>query len=132
MIQRVGNLFSAGVSTDGVHYTLIPGSTADVDMPATTLQCLAVDSGSSTNSGTASFTNISVGGPVTTTMTPQAPANPCPTSWTCTDVGNPNPPGNTTSTSSTSFTLDGTGTGIGGTSDSFHYVYQPVSGSQTL
>ena len=37
MIQRLGNLFSAGVSTDGVHYTLIPGSTADLDMPATTL-----------------------------------------------------------------------------------------------
>ena len=131
MIQRVGNLFSAGVSTDGVHYTLIPGSTADVDMPATTLQGLAVDSGSSINTGTASFRNISVGGPVTTTMAPQAPANPCPTSWTCTDVGNPNPPGNTTS-ASTSFTLYGTGTGIGGSSDSFHYVYQPVSGAQTL
>jgi hypothetical protein len=132
MIQRVGNLFSAGVSTDGVHYTLIPGSTADIDMPATTLDGLAVDSGSSSNTGTASFTNLAVGNPVTTTLTPQSPANPCPTSWTCTDVGNPNPPGNTTSTSPTSFTLDGTGTGIGNGSDSFHYVYQSVSGNQTL
>jgi outer membrane protein assembly factor BamB len=132
MIQRTGNQFSAGVSSDGVHYTLIPGSTVAVDMPATTLQGLAVDSGSTTNTGTASFTNLAVGAPVTTTMTPQAPTSPCPTSWTCTDVGNPNPPGNTTSTSATSFTLDGTGTGIGGPSDSFHYVYQTVSGDQAL
>jgi outer membrane protein assembly factor BamB len=132
MIQRVGNLFSAGVSTDGVHYTLIPGSTADVDMPATTLQGLAVDSGATKNAGTASFSNLAVGGPITTTMTPQAPAHPCPSSWTCTDVGNPNPPGDTISSSPASFTLDGTGIGIGGGSDSFHYVYQPVSGDETL
>ena len=75
----------------------------------------------------------SIGNPVTTTMTPQPPADPCPASWTCTDVGNPNPPGDTTSSGPGTFTLDGTGTGItlGGT-DSFHYVYQQVSGNQTL
>ncbi len=134
-VQRVGNLFSAGVSTDGIHYSLIPGSTVDIDMPAATLQGLAVDSNSGTNAGTASFTNLAIGAPVTTTLTPQAPANPCPTAWTCTDIGNPTPPGNTTSTSPTTITLDGTGTGIatgaGGT-DSFHYVYQSVSGNEAL
>ncbi len=65
-------------------------------------------------------------------MTPQAPTDPCPSRWTCTDVGNPNPPGDTTTTSSTSFTLYGTGTGITGGSDSFHYVSQTVSGNQAL
>ena len=132
MIQRTGNIFSAGVSSDGVHYTLIPGSTVDVNIPATVLGGLAVDSGSSKNTGTASFANISVGGPVTTAMAPQTPSHPCPASWTCSDIGNPNPPGDTTSSSSTNFTLFGTGTGITGASDSFHYVYQPVSGNQTL
>src|SRR5260221_407219 len=133
MIQRKGNLFSTGFSTDGVNYQLIPGTTTDLDMPATTLQGIAVDSGSSTNTGTASFSNISVGNPITTTMTPQPPADPCPGSWTCTDIGNPNPPGDTTSSGPGAFTLDGTGTGIstGGT-DSFHYAYQPVSGNQSL
>jgi outer membrane protein assembly factor BamB len=132
MIQRVGNLFSAGVSQDGVHYTLIPGSTADVNMPATLLGGLAVDSGASTNSGTASFANISVGSPLATTMAPQFPTDPCPSAWTCSDIGNPNPPGDTTSSSPASFTVSGTGTGINGASDSFHYVYQSVSGNQTL
>jgi outer membrane protein assembly factor BamB len=133
MIQRHGNLFSAGYSTDGVNYTLLPGTTADLDLPATTLTGLAVDSGSASNTGTASFSSLAMGQPLTTTMNPQAPADPCPASWTCTDVGNPNPPGDTTSSSSTSYTLNGTGTGITtGGSDSFHYVYQPVSGNQTL
>jgi hypothetical protein len=132
-VQRVGNLFSTGVSTDGVHYTLIPGTTVDIDMPATTLQGIAVDSGATANTGTASFTNLAIGAPVTTTLTPQAPANPCPTGWTCTDVGNPNPPGNTIGTSATSLTLDGTGTGIGATgTDQFHYAYQPVTGNESI
>src|SRR6266851_4926919 len=133
MIQRQGNLFSTGYSTDGVNYQLIPGTTVDIDMPATTLQGIAVDSGASTNTGTASFSNISIGNAITTTMTPQAPADPCPASWTCTDIGNPNPPGDTTSSGPGTFTLKGTGTGIttGGT-DSFHYAYQPVSGNQSL
>jgi outer membrane protein assembly factor BamB len=132
MIQRRGNLFSAGESTDGVHFTLIPGTTVDIDMPATTLQGLAVDSGSSTNTGTASFANLAIGAPVTTTMTPQSPTHPCPTSWTCTDVASPNPPGDTTTNSPSSFTLYGTGTGIGGSSDSFHFVSKPISGNQAL
>ena len=64
-------------------------------------------------------------------MTPQPPADPCP-SWTCTDIGNPNPPGDTIPRIR-QFTLDGTGTGITlGSSDSFHYAYQQVTGNQTL
>jgi outer membrane protein assembly factor BamB len=133
MIQRQGNLFSTGYSTDGVNYTLIPGTTADIDMPATTLNGLAVDSGSSTNTGTASFNNIAVGNPITTTMTPQPPVDPCPGPWTCADIGNPNPPGDTTTSGPGTYTLDGTGTGVTlGSADSFHYVYQPVSGNQSL
>jgi outer membrane protein assembly factor BamB len=133
MIQRKGNLFSAGVSFDNVNYQLIPGATADLDLPATTLQGIAVDSGSKTNTGTASFANIAgIGVPLTTTFSIQAPAHPCPAPWTCTDVGNPNPPGDTTASGS-SVTLSGTGTGIGAApSDSFHYAYQTASGNAAL
>src|ERR1700730_1825302 len=107
MIQRKGNLFSAGISFDGTNFQLIPGASANIDMPATTLQGLAVDSGSSTNSGTASFTNLKVGGPIVTQMSLQAPVDPCPSPWTCQDIGNPNPPGDTTATANT-VTLAGT------------------------
>ncbi|MDQ0259287.1 PQQ-binding-like beta-propeller repeat protein, partial [Sinomonas atrocyanea] len=131
MLQRKGNLFSAGISFDGTNYQLVPGASANLDLPAAAMGGLAVDSGSSTNTGTASFTNLSVGVPITTTMTPQPPADPCPAPWTCADIGNPNPPGDTTAAGS-SITLDGTGTGIGGARDSFHYAFTPVSGNQSL
>jgi outer membrane protein assembly factor BamB len=133
MIQRQGNLLSTAYSPDGVNWHLIPGTTADMDLPATTLDGLAVDSGSSTNSGTASFGNLQIGQPLTTIPSTQAPINNCPASWACTDIGNPNPPGNTTTSGPGTYTLYGTGTGITtGANDSFHYVYQPVSGNQTL
>jgi hypothetical protein len=138
MIQRVGNVFSAGVSTDGVHYSLIPGSTAYVDLPSTTLEGLAVDSGSPTHASTASFADLDIGARITAAMRPKGPANPCPKRWTCTDIGSPNPVGDSTSSSPTSFTLDGTGTDIGPTtdtdnsSDSFHYLYRSVSGNKTI
>jgi outer membrane protein assembly factor BamB len=131
MIQRQGNLFSAGVSADGTSYTLIPGSTADVDLPATTMQGLAVASGSSSTTSTATFGNLGIGVPVTTTMAPAAPADPCPTGWTCADLGNPTPAGDTTG-SSGMLTLKGTGTGFAGGSDSAHYVYQTVTGNESI
>ena len=131
MIQRQGNLFNAGVSTDGVNYAQIPGTTASVDLPATTMQGVAVASGSSSATSTATFANLSVGAPVTTTMTPPGAASPCPSGWTCADLGNPTPAGNTTG-SGGSLTLSGTGTGFGGSTDSTHYVYQPVTGNESI
>jgi outer membrane protein assembly factor BamB len=131
MIQRAGNFFSAGISFDGTNFQLIPGASVNIDMPATTLQGLAVDSGATTNYGTASFTNLSVGGPVVTPMALQPPVHPCPTSWTCQDIGNPNPPGDTTAAGN-SLNLAGTGLGFGGATDSLHYVFQSVSGNQAI
>ena len=131
MIQRKGNSFTAGVSPDGTNYTLIPGSSTSVDLPTTTMQGIAVASGSSSTYGTASFSNISAGAPVTTTLTPAAPADPCPASWACADLGNPSPAGDTTGSGS-SPRWPGTGTGFGGGSDSVHYVYQSVSGNESI
>ena len=131
MIQRQGNQFSAGISIDGVSYTLIPGSTADVDLPTTTMQGVAVASGSSSTTSTATFGNLSIGAAVTTALAPAPPADACPSGWTCADLGNPAPAGDTTG-SGGSLTLAGTGTGFGGSSDSAHYVYQSVSGNESI
>ncbi|MBV9855757.1 MAG: PQQ-binding-like beta-propeller repeat protein [Streptosporangiaceae bacterium] len=133
MIQRRGNVFSTGISTDGVNYQLVPGTTVDLDFPATTSAGLYVNAGTTANTSTAKFSNIAVGGAPTTTLTPQPTAHPCPTPWTCADIGNPSPRGDTTATSASALTLYGTGTGITlGVSDSLHYVYQTVTGDQTL
>ena len=131
MVQRSGNQFSTGLSTDGVHFQLVPGSTTSLDLPAATLAGLAVSSGSASAYGTASFTGLSVGGAPTTVMVPAAPADPCPAGWTCADVGNPTPLGDTTGTGA-ALTLAGTGSGFLGSSDSMHYTYQSVSGSTSL
>jgi outer membrane protein assembly factor BamB len=132
MIQRQRNLFSAGVSADGTNYTLIPGSTADVDLTTPTMQGIVVASGSTTLTGQATFTGTNVGAAVTTTMTPPPPADPCPSGWTCTDLGNPATQGDTTG-SGGSLTLQGTGGGFGEVaSDSAHYVYQSVSGNASV
>ncbi len=131
IIQRTGNLFSAGLSTDGITYQLVPGSTADLDLPTTSLAGLAVSSGSSSATGTASFTGLSVGGPPTAALVPSAPADPCPVGWSCADVGNPTPAGDATG-SGAALTLAGTGTGFLGSSDSMHYVFQSETGSTSL
>ncbi|MBV8951133.1 MAG: PQQ-binding-like beta-propeller repeat protein, partial [Actinobacteria bacterium] len=131
MLQRSGNLFSAGVSFDGVHYTLIPGSTQSLDLPTTTLQGLVVDSGSSSTTGSAAFSGLAAAAGTTTTLAPVPPAHACPSQWTCTDLGNPNPVGDTTSSGGT-ITLAGTGSGVDNGSDSVHYVYQSVSGNEQL
>lgn len=45
MIQRQGNIFSAGISFDAVKWQLIPGASADLDLPAWTMQGIMVNSG---------------------------------------------------------------------------------------
>ena len=130
MIRHAGNSFTAGLSTDRVNFEALPGTTADVDLPTTSLAGLAVASGSASILGTASFTNLTVGPPATT-LAPPPPADPCPAGWTCSDLGNPSPVGDTTGSGS-SLTLLGSGTGFGGSSDSAHFVYQSVTGSTAL
>jgi outer membrane protein assembly factor BamB len=131
MIQRAGNLFSAGLSSDGVNYQVIPGSTADVDLPTTALQGIAVDSGSSSNYGTASFAGLSVGGPLSTVLAPPSSAHPCPSGWSCADLGNPSPVGDAVGGTGV-ITVYGSGAGFGGSSDATHYVYQSVSGNESI
>jgi hypothetical protein len=130
MVQRTGNLFNAGVSFDGVNFTLVPGSTMSLDLPTTTLQGLVVDSGSSSTTGSATFSGLAAGA-IATSMAPRAPAHACPQPWTCADLGNPDPPGDTTISGGT-LTLTGTGGGVDAQSDSVHYVYQSVSADQAL
>ena len=75
----MGNLFSAAVSTDGVALHPHPRArprTSTCQPPSSRASPWIRTAGS--NAGTASFANIAIGAPVTTTLTPQAPANPCP------------------------------------------------------
>ena len=56
---------------------------------------------------------------------------PLPSPWQSTDIGNPTMVGNASYEQGT-FTIRAGGSDIWGTSDEFHYVYQPISGNATL
>jgi NPCBM/NEW2 domain/Fibronectin type III domain/Dockerin type I domain len=51
--------------------------------------------------------------------------------WADSDVGTPGATGGASFASNT-FTVSGSGNGIGNTSDNFHYVYQPLTGDGTI
>ena len=68
-----------GYSTDGVNYQLIPGTTVDIDLPATTLQGIAVDSGSSIeHRRRPRSATLRSGSRSPPTMTPPAAGRPLP------------------------------------------------------
>ncbi len=52
------------------------------------------------------------------------------TGWTGTDIGNPTPPGaQSFNSTGDTWTVAGSGTGLGGTADQFHFVWQTLSGN---
>ncbi len=124
-IQRVGDQFQAATSTDGIHYTLVPGSTATIAMPARVFGGLAVSSGSTTATSTVTFRAVTSGVPTTPPTVIQS-ATLCPTGWSCQDIGNPALVGNQ-SFDGTTWTVQGVGTDIGNYTDQFHYVWQTIA-----
>jgi hypothetical protein len=129
-IQRSGDVFQAGTSTDGIHYTLVPGSTIQMVMPASILEGLAVSLGAAGKLGNATFTNVTIGGPKTT-LAPPPPATPCPDGWQCADIGNPQLTGNQT-LSKNALKVQGAGEDIAGVWDQFHYVWKTLAADGTI
>jgi outer membrane protein assembly factor BamB len=129
-IQRSGDWFQAAQSSDGSTFTLIPGTTVKLIMPAVTINGVATSSGTSGTAMTASYTGVAVG-PLGAPPGPAPSANPCPAGWRCQDVGNPALVGDQTLDAG-SWTLTGAGDDIGGTNDQFHFVSQVLSGDASL
>ncbi len=128
-VQRVGDQFQASASTDGITYTLIPGTTVAIAMPASILAGLAAASGANGTAGTAQLSQVTVGTPA---MAPvAAPTGSCPSGWSCGDVGNPSLTGGQ-SLSGGTWTVQGAGNLIANQSDQFHYVWQSLTGDGTI
>jgi RHS repeat-associated protein len=59
-------------------------------------------------------------------------SSPLPTGWLDQDIGVFGPPAGSATYASGVFTVKGSGAGLGGTSDGFHFVYQPLTTNGTL
>ncbi|MEO9027542.1 MAG: hypothetical protein ABI413_01870 [Ktedonobacteraceae bacterium] len=127
--SRTGNQYSAYVSQDGSTWTLIPNSTVTItDIGTNALAGLAVTSHDGSQVSTAVFSNVQVN-----TSAPPA-TTPCNTSWTCQDINNDGVQNLTTTyTSSTgTWSEQGSGSDIWGTTDHFHFNSTTLSGDGSL
>ena len=128
-LQRTGDQFQAAISTDGIDYALIPGTTTAIAMPASILAGLAAASGANGTVGTSSFTQVTVGTPTISPVAAGAAA--CPSGWSCGDIGNPALSG-AQSLDGGTWTVQGAGNFIANQSDQFHYVWQSLAGDGTI
>jgi len=79
------------------------------------------------SSATADSTAITLAAPSQDVTAAAVTAAAVPSPWQTRDIGSPSLAGDASYTSGT-FTLKGTGANIGGTSDQFRFVYQPLAG----
>ena len=123
-LVRRGNQFTGYFSSNGTSWT--PAGTATVNMAAAAYVGLAVSSRMDSALMTANFTNLQVGdGQAAMAMVLTTTALPAP--WTGRDIGSPALAGSASAAGGT-FTVTAGGIDIWGTSDQFHFVYQPLQG----
>jgi len=132
-VARVGSTYTAYTSTDGSSWTLLAGSSKTLTMSGPTLAGMADTSHNTSALSAVTFDSVTISSTVPPTLTPTATATPfpCPSGWSCADIGSPLPSGNQTLSGST-WTLWGGGADIWGTADQFHYVWQPISGDGSV
>ena len=131
-IVRTADSFAAATSTDGVTYTLVPGGTATVVMPDAVMVGPFATSGTNGTLTTSTIDTLTVGATGVAPV-PAASPSPCPSGWSCTDLGDPSAVGNQTLTSGT-WTISGSGSATGNNiyTDQLHYIWQAIAGDATL
>ena len=118
-LVRRGKTFSGYTSDTGAMWTLV--GSALINMDASVYVGLAVTSHVSSKATTATFENPTLG----------TGSSSLPAPWTSGDVGSPASRGSASASNNT-FTVVGAGLGVGGTSDQFQFVYQPMTGDAQL
>ena len=123
-VARSGGTFTAYTSADGASWAPVPGSSAALNVSGGVLAGLAVTAHNAGALSTVTFDAVAIG----TTAPP--PPGACPSSWSCADVGGATPAGSQSLDGGT-WTIQGGGGDIWGTSDQFHFVSQPLPGDGT-
>jgi outer membrane protein assembly factor BamB/regulation of enolase protein 1 (concanavalin A-like superfamily) len=123
-ITRSGDTFTASTSADGVNWTTIPGSAQTISaLSGTLLAGMVVCSHNTINANTTDFAGVTITGTGTQAGLPYP--------WADGDVGGATPAGSASYTGST-FTVQGGGNDVWGSTDQFNYVSQPVSGDVSM
>src|SRR5262249_4150437 len=124
-VARAGSTFTAYTSPDGAAWAPLAGAGGALAVAGAMLGGLAVTSHNPGVLGGAVFDGVSVaaGAP--------PPPNSCPSGWSCGDVGGGTPAG-TQGLSGSTWTVQGGGGDIWGTSDQFHFVWQPQPGDGSV
>jgi hypothetical protein len=116
-------------SNDGYTWSQLAGSGASVTLGSSPLAGLAVASGDNTQLGSATMDTVVAG----TTPPAPLPPVPCPSPWSCADIGSPTPAGSQSFSPSTGvWTIQAGGSDITGISDQFHFVWQSLTGDGTV
>ena len=119
-IARAGTNFTAYTSTDGITWTLVPGSKVTLaSLSGSILAGLAVTSHNGGTLSTVTFDTVSI-------------SAGCVGGWTCADIGYTTPTGSQSVSNAGVWTVQGAGSDIWGTSDQFHYAWQALPGDGTL
>ena len=129
-IQRSGDYYATSTSTDGVNYTLVPGTTTPMTMSDLLMSGVFAASGVNGTLGSANISAAATGA-ISDTPVAMPSAHACPTGWSCQDIGNGVPVGDQTLTSGT-WSITGGGLDLGNLYDQFHYVWQPLAADGTL
>ncbi|WP_370085273.1 PQQ-dependent sugar dehydrogenase [Streptacidiphilus sp. MAP12-16] len=122
-LQRSGDTFTSWQSADGSSWTQIGIATVPMTGPVTI--GLFDTSHNIGQVSSVAFDQVSVTGSSVT------PPGPLPAPWTDGDVGSPTLTGSA-GYANGSYTVQGAGADIWGTSDQFNYVSQPTSGDGTI
>ncbi len=121
-----GVVYYAGfTSTDGVHFTWIPGSTVPLNITGFLTSGIATDSHNDAAYTIATISDLGqLGGA-------SPPPDICPSGWSCNDIGGALPPGQDNLSNGTWNEVGGGGD-IWGTADAFHLVSQSLAGDGTV
>ena len=116
-LERSGTTLTGYTSPNGITWTVV--GTGTVSMGSTGFVGLAVASHIGAKLSTALFENVAVG--------PAAAGTSLPAPWADQDIGSVGPAGSVSESGGT-YSVMGSGSNISGTSDGFHFVFQPMSG----
>ena len=128
-VTQSGGVVTTYTSPDGTAWTPLAGSAVSLNLGAGGLGGMAVSSGQTGLSASATFDSVLA----SASPPPPLPPVPCPSPFSCADIGAPTPAGSQSyDPNSGTWTIAAGGSDIAGTADQFRLVSAPLTGDGTV